>query len=281
MLGAVRRQLAAIAKGLRRPDLADLFLGGDQDRAKKASAVATAIEVLRRTPAPVPSITDDVADWFLPRIVQALRANRMRSLADLTVRVPRRRMWWRGIAGLGVRGARSVEAFFGAHPELTERARALVASRETPDVVPWERITTPQQLDGSKGAFRAPVATCTLSARNDHEAVTAWLERHESPATQRAYRKEAERLILWAILERAKPLSSLTAEDATAYRAFLRRPTPHLRWVGAPRPRDSVEWRPFAGALAPRSIAYALSVLSGSSAGWSSSATCWPTRSPA
>jgi hypothetical protein len=31
---------------------------------------------------------------------------------------------------------------------------------------------------------------------------------HESPATQRAYRKEAERLILWAIVARGKALSS-------------------------------------------------------------------------
>jgi site-specific recombinase XerD len=61
------------------------------------------------------------------------------------------------------------------------------------------------------------------------------------------------------MLERGKPLSSLTSEDATAYRAFLRAPT--SRWVGPARPRPSSEWRPFTGALAPRSIAYALGVI--------------------
>ncbi len=36
---------------------------------------------------------------------------------------------------------------------------------------------------------------------------------------------------------------------------------PGARWVGPARPRPSVEWRPFTGALAPRSIAYALGVI--------------------
>ena len=45
-------------------------------------------------------------------------------------------------------------------------------------------------------------------------------------STQRSYRKEAERLLLWSILVRSKALSSLAVEDATAYRSFLadRRP---------------------------------------------------------
>ncbi len=85
---------------------------------------------------------------------------------------------------------------------------------------------------------------------------------HETVATQRAYRKEAARLILWAIVERGRALSSLTTDDAIAYRAFVRHPTPRERWVGPPRPRDSVEWRPFSGGLSARSAAYALTVLS-------------------
>src|SRR5262249_47019556 len=149
-----------------------------------------------------------------------------------TVRIPRRRRWWAAIPGLGTASARQIEAFFAAHPQLTERARALVVVDAPEDIVPWERIVVPHEVDGSQGTFRAPRATCTLSANNDYDAVHAWLALHESPATQRAYRKEAERLILWAIVERGRALSSLTAEDAVAYRAFLRHPAPRTRWVG-------------------------------------------------
>ncbi|MBP0500655.1 integrase, partial [Mycobacterium tuberculosis] len=81
-----------------------------------------------------------------------------------------------------------------------------------------------------------------------------------SAATQRAYRKEAERLILWAIVERGRALSSLTTEDAISYRAFLRHPVPRARGVGTPQPRSSPAWRPFAGDLCARAAAYALSV---------------------
>ena len=90
----------------------------------------------------------------------------------------------------------------------------------------------------------------------------AWLSLHEAPATQRAYRKEAERLLLWAIVERGCALTSLSTEDAVAYRAFLRAPTPRGRWMGPARPRAAIEWRPFTGPLSTRSTAYALTVLS-------------------
>jgi site-specific recombinase XerD len=120
----------------------------------------------------------------------------------------------------------------------------------------------PYAVDGTMGLHRAPRSSCVLRANNDYEAVQAWMSLQEAPATQRAYRKEADRLILWAIVERGVALSSLATEDAVAYRAFLRQPSPRQRWVGPASPRTSTEWRPFAGGLSTRSRAYALSVLS-------------------
>jgi site-specific recombinase XerD len=190
-----------------------------------------------------------------------LRAHDIATLADLTVRIPRRRQWWKAVAGLGPASARRIEAFFAAHPALSERARSLIAVCGPGAVVPWESLRLPHEVDGSTGAFRAPRHTCTLDANNDYAAVQAWLSLHESPATQRAYRKEAERLILWTIVDRERALSSLTTEHAIAYRSFLRRPTRRERWVGPMRPRTSPEWRPFSGGLSARSTAYALSVL--------------------
>ncbi|HDR9278225.1 TPA: site-specific integrase [Burkholderia vietnamiensis] len=260
ILGRIRRQLVAFAVQRHREDLAAVFV----DCPSKASAdgVARAIEALRNEPMPTPSITDPLEVWFPPRIVAALHAHSIRTLADLTVRIPRRRRWWAAIAGLGVAGAHRIEAFFAAHPALAERARALIVAAPTGDIVPWEQMRVPYDVDGSKGQFRAPQAACLLYASNDYEAIQSWLALHESVATQRAYRKEAERLMLWAIVERGRALSSLNTDDAIAYRAFLRRPTPRERWVGPSRLRHSIEWRPFTDALSARSAAYALNVLS-------------------
>lgn len=261
VLGRVRRQLARLARERQRPDLAALFEIPAAHRAEKGRAANQAIEQLRQLPVPTPAISDDVGLWLPPRAVAALRSQGIETLAALTVRVPRRRRWWTAIPGLGAASARHIETFFAAHPALTERARALIAQERRNVIVPWEQLRLPHEVDGSQGQFRAPRATCTLNADNDYAAVQAWLALHESPATLRAYRKEAERLILWAIIERGRPLSSLTTEDATAYRGFLRRPAPQGRWVGPPRPRTSPEWRPFTDALSPRSVSYALSVL--------------------
>jgi len=261
LLGRLRRRLAAYASQRNRRDLAAALTHAESDRSQHARAALAALEKLRFIPLPVPQITDDISLWLSKRSVRALNAHGIETLADLTVRIPRRRRWWTVIPRLGVSGAKQVEAFFAKHPQLVECARALIVRNAQQDVAPWERLVLPDDVDGSHGSYRAPPASCTLSARNDYEAVQAWLTLHESIATQRAYRKEAERLILWAIVERGKPLSSLNTEDAIAYRAFLRRPTPARRWIGPQQARTSPDWKPFVGGLSPRSVAYALAVI--------------------
>ena len=261
VIGRIKRTLVAFAASRAQPDLAATLAASNQHDRKLAKAALAAIESLRGMPLPQPLIGDAVERWLPARLVGVLHMANIRTLADLTLRVPRRRRWWTGIAGLGPAGARCVEGFFGQHPELTERARTLVTVNQAQELVPWERLVVPEDVDGSLGTFRAPRSTCALDAANDHEAVNAWLSLHESAATQRAYRKEAERLILWAVIERGRALSSLTTEDAISYRAFLRRPSPRARWCGAPQARSSPLWRPFVGDLSARSAAYALSVL--------------------
>ncbi|ACA93836.1 MULTISPECIES: phage integrase family protein [Burkholderia cepacia complex] len=260
ILGEIRQRLIAYARARQRADLAAAFAV----RPTRASddSVTRAIETLRNLPTSVPMITDSIGLWLPPRVVESLRAHGIQTLADLTVRISRRRRWWSLIAGLGVAGARRIEAFFAVHPELTERARALIVAAQPAAIVPWEQLRVPYEVDGSRGQFRAPGTACLLNASNDYEAIQSWLSLHESAATQRAYRKEAERLILWAIVERGRALSSLNTDDAIAYRGFLRRPTPRERWVAPSRPRHSSEWRPFTGPLSARSAAYALNVVS-------------------
>ncbi|MGF6471627.1 hypothetical protein QFZ89_006877 [Paraburkholderia youngii] len=95
--------------------------------------------------------------------------------------IPRRREWWKAVPGLGVASARAIEAFFAAWPALTERARALISASRRAEVVPWESLQVPHEVDGSQGTFRAPKATCALDATNDYEAVQTWLALQEPP----------------------------------------------------------------------------------------------------
>lgn len=257
----IRHRLRAFARLRSRSDLADLIGHKESERRKLARAVFEAIETLRFSPPAVPEISDAIERWLAPNAVRALHAYGIRTLAEPTLRVARRKMWWAHIPGIGRTGARQIESFFAQHEELTDRARELVVLPLRQEVVPWEIFIPPQEVDGSQGAFRGPKKTCTLSADNDYQAVQAWLSLHESGSTLRAYRKEAERLILWAVLERGRPMSSLTVEDAVTYRAFLRRPSPAARWVGPPNLRASPKWRPFSGPLSAKSVAYAVSVI--------------------
>ncbi|MFO1434222.1 MAG: tyrosine-type recombinase/integrase [Candidatus Competibacteraceae bacterium] len=127
---------------------------------------------------------------------------------------------------------------------------------------PLERLLIPEQLDGRHGSNRAVRSGCQLDADNDLQAIQAWLvEYRDSPQTLRNYRKEAERLLLWALLERGRPLSGLTREDCIRYQDFLADPQPRARWCGPKVSRRSSAWRPFQGPLAKTSQRAALLVI--------------------
>lgn len=261
-IAQVRKQLTEFALRRHQVGLATTLGHPADQRFARAKVVLAAIDAIRHLPEPVPTMNDDVGLWLPGRAAAALKAAGLHTLADVAPRMLRRRRWWAAVPRLGVNSARELERLLGQMPTIMSKARELATVAPPAGVAPWERLHVPLALDGSEGALRAPTADCTLAARTDIEAVNAWLALHEAPTTARAYRKEAERLVLWALLERGKPLSSLMQEDAVAYRSFLRRPAPAGRWIGAARPRTSAEWRPFQGGLSPSSTAYALSVVS-------------------
>ncbi len=261
VIGQIRRRLVARARDMQRPDLVASLTHPAHARVTSARAAAHAIEALRQASVPTPQLADGVELWLPRRAANILLAAQLTTLSDVAVRLPTRRRWWEAISGLGAASARRIEAFFADHPQLAARAVSATVLPQTDIVTPWESLHIPTHLNGEQGAFRAPVHTCTIHANNDYEAVQSWLALHEAPVTQRTYRKEAERLILWAIIERGKALSSIQTDDAIAYRAFLRRPSPRQRWVGPVRPRGAQDWRPFGGPLSPRSISHALTIL--------------------
>ncbi|MDG0857534.1 integrase [Pelomonas puraquae] len=132
-------------------------------------------------------------------------------------------------------------------------------------LAPLGEITVIDALSGRSGTNRSRAGNRQLAADTDQQAVMAWLARFaDSPNTLANARREAERLLLWALIERDKPLSSLTHEDLLIYRRFLANPQPADRWVMAPGRkagrRDS-RWRPFAGPLSEASIRQSMVVL--------------------
>ncbi|WP_238139536.1 phage integrase family protein [Roseateles aquatilis] len=167
------------------------------------------------------------------------------------------------------------------------------------DIRPLEKLVVPLELDGSQGLYRRPQEHCLLAASNDYAALLAWLQSKagvtrdqrdaakarrrgrdagiEGPMdwllclsnTQRSYRKEAERFLLWAVVERRRPLSSMTTEDCVAYREFLSDPSPRSRWCAQRnRERWSPLWRPFEGPLSPSAQRQAITILKNLYAFW-------------
>jgi integrase/recombinase XerD len=134
-----------------------------------------------------------------------------------------------------------------------------------PSIAPLEQLAIPIALDGHAGLNRNATGRAQIGAKNDVEAIVAWLDRYaDTAATFESYRKEAERLLLWATLELGKPVSSLVHEDLLAYQRFLADPQPAARWVLAGKrklPRNHAAWRPFAGPLAPTSQRQAMVIL--------------------
>jgi len=117
-------------------------------------------------------------------------------------------------------------------------------------------------LNGREGSNRSRAANCQLTATNDIEAVSAWLAEYaDTPHTLRSYRKEVERLLLWATRSLGKALSSLTREDLLAYEAFLG--DPGKEWLNSELPRRGSNRRLFERALAPGSVRHAIGIVSG------------------
>lgn len=100
-------------------------------------------------------------------------------------------------------------------------------------------------------------STSLIDARDDASAVLAFLAEHDqSPHTQRSYRKELERLLLWSHFIARKSFLELKRDDLDDLRRFLSAPPED--WIANNRARrGSSDWRPFRGPLTAQSIRHA------------------------
>lgn len=139
----------------------------------------------------------------------------------------------------------------------------LPVAKATRDNFPSDQdltITLHAGLDGSDGANRnrAPGAVQQIGANTDLEAIEVWLKakQRKSPNTLRSYRREAYRLLAWAVAFKQKPISSLTVDDVADFHTWLQNPEIHPEWTRR-------GWELIRGPLKDGSARLALVILSG------------------
>jgi len=252
-------------------------------RVKALNYLATALSA-------TPAATDRLESWFARPVIKCLRNMGLLTLGDLVrfINVYGYR-WHARIKGFGLQRAAQVVAWLQLQAEhlhlavaqtireprskrlLRESAQGqLVAAPVASGLAQFgqgsrvqislERIQASAVLCGSDGAFRSHMPN-SLGASNDLEAVNAWLAYYgEKPSTQRSYRKELERFLLWCALELKQPLSSVTSPDCLKYRDFLT--AVPASWIhAAPVQRTDPLWRAFRGQPAAASQKQALVII--------------------
>lgn len=263
--------------------------GATRRRARVVERQLEALRWLEHLVIHDPRSSDPIDAWFSLGLSRRLALGGLATLGDLVDRMNAYgATWWRACPGVGELKAAYVAGWVRDH--LTQLGLELgpLASANwaklAPDVRaglvapatalrPLEKLVVPPELDGRAGTNR--VVGGELPFDKDVEAILAWIAAkgaHDRPgegasaqaltATQRSYRKEAERLLLWSILVRGKALASLDAADAAHYLAFIS--APPTTWCG-PRggPRWSPHWRPFEGPLSAAARRQTVVVLHG------------------
>lgn len=112
--------------------------------------------------------------------------------------------------------------------------------------LPWSPPNNYPQIIEVAGPNRTGLSA--LNVDTDSEAIAIWLvdAGSKSENTAQSYRREAERLLLWATTIKGKSLSQLFREDFLEFSKFLSKLP--ASWKMTERyNRDSPKWRPFLG----------------------------------
>lgn len=232
-----------------------------------------------------PSLDDSVFGWFAPAVAQRLVDQGLHTLGEIVAQANEHGFrWFRFIPKLGEKTATKIVQWLNdnnehlegkLHPAAVKPIRTvakteLVPAQQRFGITTLENLHVPHPLAGHDGSNRADLSKNKLTAQNDYDAIHEWLSLYAVAHTFQAYRKEAERLLLWALCERGKPLSSLTTADMNVFFQFLANPPAswcsdrryeryHEKWRPFVRPADTNPEDPL---LSPRSIRQARAITS-------------------
>lgn len=213
--------------------------------------------------------------WFPAHLCQPLMASGLLLLSDLQARVRSGGRWWRTIpsigAGKAARLANQLALLIPGsttpsrnHP-LAQRGQSLAAALGTaidePTALPAILATASGGRRSAVGAFEPPTdQPVAPDLQIDALAVRAWIQaRAGSPATEKAYRRELARFLLFLDL-RGRTLHACTADDGRAYQALLQ-DVPADWSARRTAPLGHEDWAPFAGPLSPRSQRQAVMIV--------------------
>lgn len=194
---------------------------------------------------------DPVDAWLPPRVATSLLAAGLGTLHELLRHIQRGGRWWSVIPTYGPtkagRLAELVQGLLGFPPSIT--------------LVPSWSVSLAQAASGQRGSNRVQDLECAAGMADDHAAIAAWIDaRAGSEPTRRQYRREAERWLLWCMVERHRAMSDANADDCRAYAEFLQ-DIPD-GWISRRKvARLAPGWAPFRGSLTRASQQVAIDTL--------------------
>ncbi|WP_255371435.1 phage integrase family protein [Cupriavidus sp. YR651] len=211
-----------------------------------------------------PMLGHEVHLWFSASLARRLTAAGVRHLADLA-RLANKRgtSWWRSVPRIGPKSAEIITRWLlQAWP--AGEVRLLEPYVVAPSDLTRREAIRPIML-GPEMAYPVPLEHMrSISAdveQSDLVLVREWLS-GKSPTghTFKSYRREAERVLLWAARQRLR-LADLDEQALKGYETFLADPAPASFWCGPASSRNLAHWRPFEGPLSSSSSAAALRVV--------------------
>lgn len=228
-------------------------------RSKLRERQLALVKKLEHLAAETPSPTDLVSGWFDEVTAHKLVGAGMLTLSDLNQKIAMGGRWYRGMPAVGEHKARRIASHLATLlPRHIAPPKPVLALATSPSLFAAPPGSGPGTLPGPAALLpltqAASAPSRLLNARNDQEAVEAWIHaRAGALPTATVYRREGLRLMLWLQYERrGKTLSQMQIEDCRDYMAFLQNIP--AKWISRTRAAPGQPgWAPFRGPLSHKS----------------------------
>lgn len=226
-------------------------------RAKQLHLIRRLEELAAETPSP----SDLIAGWFDDVTAQKMVAAGMLTLADLNRKLSAGGRWYGTLPGIGIGKAKRIASHLAT---LLPRESQPAKPQFSLATAPLNLLTHAPSAHQTQVLLQSRGSGQMLDARNDHEAIEAWIAaRAGSEPTRKAYAREASRLLLWLQYEcMGKSLASMQIGDCRDYMAFLQN-IPG-KWISRAHasPQEN-GWAPFRGQLSHRSQQQVVVIIAG------------------